>query len=250
MGLTADKQRLRRLRVICAAVLVLQGLYSLLLVPAVPSLIGRNPVLLEALRSSTAAMVAAGAFARVGKASLALALLAPLPTLMMSDPFLWWAGRLWGPDVTKYIGGRSPRAKRRTERAIRLLERYDSWAVVLAYVLPVPSAVIYAAAGWTGMRLRRFLVLDLLGTAIWIVLIVGLGYAIGSSAVQVAHEITRYSLYATLALVALAVVIAVVRTRPERRRARHARRADVGDQPRPALAGARLSLSARPANSG
>lgn len=216
MGLTADKERLRRLRVICATVLVAQGLYSLLLVPAVPSLIGRNPVLLEALRSSTAAMVAAGAFARVGKASLALALLAPLPTLMMSDPFLWWAGRLWGPDVTKYIGGRSPRAKRRTERAIRLLERYDSWAVVLAYVLPVPSAVIYAAAGWTGMRLRRFLLLDLLGTAIWIVLIVGLGYAIGSSAVHVAHEITRYSLYATLGLVVLAVVIGVVRTLPER----------------------------------
>ncbi len=214
MELIADKERLRRLRMICASVLVLEGLYSLVLVPAVPSLIGRDPVLLEALRSSTAAMVAAGAFARVGRASLAFALLAPLPTLMMSDPFLWWAGRLWGPDVAKYLGGRSPRAKRRTERAIRLLERYDSWAVVLAYILPVPSAVIYAAAGWTGMRLRRFLLLDLVGTAIWIFLIVGLGYAIGSSAVQVAHAITRYSLYATLGLVAVALVIGVMRARP------------------------------------
>jgi len=214
MELTADKERLRRLRMICAAVLVLEGLYSLLLVPAVPSLIGRDPVLLEALRSSTPAMVAAGAFARLGTASLVLALLAPLLTLMMSDPFLWWAGRLWGPDVAKYLGGRSPRAKRRTVRAIRLLERYDSWAVVLAYILPVPSAVIYAAAGWTGMRLRRFLLLDLVGTAIWIVLIVGLGYAIGRSAVEIAHAITRYSLYTTLGLVALAVIIGVVRARP------------------------------------
>jgi membrane-associated protein len=209
--LTADKQRLRRLQAICASVLVLEGLYSLVLVPAVPSLIGRDPVLLEALRSSTAAMVAAGAFARIGRASLVLALLAPLPTLMMSDPFLWWAGRLWGPDIAKYLGGRSSRAKRRTERAVRLLERYDSWAVVLAYILPVPSAVIYAAAGWTGMRLRRFLLLDLVGTAIWIVLIVGLGYAIGSSAVHVAHAITRYSLYTTLGLVALAIAIGVMR---------------------------------------
>jgi membrane-associated protein len=216
MGVIADRERVRRLRVICAAVLVLQGLYSLLLVPAVPSLIGRDPVLLEALRSSTAAMVAAGAFARVGKASFALALLAPLPTLMMADPFLWWAGRLWGPDIAKYLGGRSARAKRRTERAVRLLERYDSWAVVLAYLLPVPSAVIYAAAGWTGMRLRRFLVLDLLGTAIWIGLVVGLGYAIGSSAVQVAREITHYSLYTTLGLVAAALVVGVVRGLPER----------------------------------
>src|SRR5205807_1938538 len=132
------------------------------------------------------------AFARVGQASLALALLAPLPTLLMTDPFLWWAGRLWGPDVSKYLGGRGPRGARRTERAVRWLERYGSWAVVFAYFLPIPSALIYAAAGWTGMRLRRFILLDLIGTLLWIALIVGLGYAIGRSAVQVAHDITHY----------------------------------------------------------
>ena len=63
----------RRRRVVCLAVLALQALYSFALVPAVPSLIGRDPVLLEALRSSTAAMIAAGAFARAGQASLAFA---------------------------------------------------------------------------------------------------------------------------------------------------------------------------------
>jgi membrane-associated protein len=200
-GPDLDRTDLRRRRAICATALALFGLYSLLLVPAVPSLIGSNPVLLEALRGSTAAMVAGGAFARVGQASLALALLAPLPTLLMADPFLWWAGRLWGRDVVKYLGARGPRGKRRTDRAARWLERYGSWAVVLAYLLPIPSSLIYAAAGWTGMRLRRFLLLDLAGTALWVGLIVGLGYAIGRSAVHVAHVITRYSLYLTLALV-------------------------------------------------
>ncbi len=195
-----------RARVICAAALAMQGLYSLLLVPAVPSLIGSNPVLLELLRGSTAAMIAGGAFARVGHASLALALLAPLPTMFMSDPFLWWAGRLWGPDVAKYLGGRGPRGKARTERAVRALERWDSWAVVAAYFLPIPSGLIYAAAGWTGMRLRRFLLLDLIGTLLWVGLVVGLGYAIGSSAVHIAKTITHYTLYATLAAVVVAVV--------------------------------------------
>lgn len=192
---------------ICATVLVLEALYLLLLLPAVPSLLGRDPVLLEALHGSTAAMVAGGAFARVGQASLALALLAPLPTLMMADPFTWWAGRLWGPDVVKYLGGRGPRGSRRTDRAVRWAERYGSLAVVLAYFLPVPSALIYAAAGWTGMRLRRFLLLDLAGTTLWVALIVGIGYAIGRSAVHVAHEITHYSLLATVALVLVACVV-------------------------------------------
>jgi membrane-associated protein len=212
MGPSLDRQDLRRRRAICITALALAGLYSLLLVPAVPSLLGRDPVLLEALRASTAAMVAGGAFARVGQASLALALLAPLPTLLMADPFLWWAGRLWGPDVIKYLGGRGPRARRRTDRAARSLERYGSWAVVFAYLIPIPSALIYAAAGWTGMRLRRFLLLDLAGTSLWVGLIVGLGYAIGRSAVHVAHVITRYSLFITLALVVGTVVVVGFRT--------------------------------------
>jgi membrane protein DedA with SNARE-associated domain len=211
MQVVVDRKDLRRRRAICATVLALTGLYSLLLVPAVPSLLGRDPVLLEALRGSTAAMVAGGAFARIGHASLALALFAPLPTLLMADPFVWWAGRLWGPDVARYVGGRGPRGRRRMERAVRWLERYGSWAVVLAYFIPVPSALIYAAAGWTGMRLRRFILLDLVGTSLWVAVIVGLGYAIGRSAVGVAHAITRYGLLVTLGLVVAVIVVAAAR---------------------------------------
>lgn len=207
----------RRQRAICLGALALQALYSFALVPAVPSLIGRDPVLLEALRASTAAMIAAGAFARAGQASVVLALLAPIPTLLMTGPFLWWAGRLWGPLAAKYLAGRGQRAKRRTDRAVNLVERYDSWAVVLAYLLPVPSALIYAAAGWTGMPLRRFIVLDLAGTFLWVALIVGLGYAIGQSAVDVAHAITDYGLLLTLALIPAVLIIVALRALARRR---------------------------------
>jgi membrane protein DedA with SNARE-associated domain len=214
METVLDKKDLRRRRVICVTALALQGAYYYALLPAVPSLIGRDPVLLEALRGSTAAMVAGGAFARVGQASLLLALLAPFPTLLIGDPFVWWAGRLWGPDIARYLGARGPRGARRTRRAIRLLERYGSPAVLLAYFIPVPSALIYAAAGWTGMRLRRFLLLDVAGTALWVAVIVGLGYVLGRPAVRVAHAISHYSLLATIVIVALAVLYALLRARP------------------------------------
>jgi membrane-associated protein len=181
-------------RAICVAILTLQAAYSMALVPATPALLGRDPVLLEALQGSLPAMAAGGAFARVGEASLALALLAPLPTLMMADPFLWWAGRLWGPKITRYLGGR------RTDRAVGLIDRYGAWAVIVSRVLPVPSALIYAAAGWNGMRLRRFLLLDLAAAALWVVPIVGLGYAIGRPAVDLAREFTQYGLLLGLAL--------------------------------------------------
>jgi membrane-associated protein len=74
-------------------------------------------------------------------------------------------------------------------------------------VLPIPSALVYAAVGWTGMRLRIFILLDLIGTALWVGLNVGLGYAIGQSAVDVAKAISRYALILTLVLIVVVVVL-------------------------------------------
>lgn len=195
----------RRAEVVCLAALGAMGVYSLVLLPVAPSLVGSHPLLLELLRGSPVSMVAGGAFARVGDAPLLLAILAPFPTLMMSDPLLWWAGRIWGSDVVEKLVG--PRRGRWTERGIRWAEHYGSWLIVTAYFLPVPSVLVYAGAGWTGMGLRRFLVLDFIGTALWVGLNVGLGYAIGQSAVDVAKTIGHYSLYVTIAIVVVIVVV-------------------------------------------
>jgi membrane-associated protein len=197
----------RRNRIICLSAILAYGVYSIVGLAAIPSLIASHPVLLELLRGSTAAMVAGGAFARVGRASLVLAVLAPFPTLIFADPFVWWAGKLWGPAAVELIAGAGAQNRRGTRRAMRIVERSRSWGIVLGYVLPIPTAIIYAAAGWTGMSLRRFLVLDLIGTGIWVGLIVGLGYGLGHSAVKVAHQISHYGLIFTIAIVVIAVVL-------------------------------------------
>ena len=84
---------------------------------------------------------------------------------------------------------------------------------MLAYFLPVPSAIIYAGAGWSGMSLRRFIALDLVGTLLWVGTNVGLGYGIGQSAVDVAKAISRYGLILTIALVVVVFVVAARRAR-------------------------------------
>jgi membrane-associated protein len=61
--------------------------------------------------------------------------------------------------------------------------------------------LVYAAVGWTGMRLRTFLLWDLVGALMWIALIVGLGYAIGRRAVDVANGVSHYALLITVGLV-------------------------------------------------
>ena len=208
----ADATR-RRAEVACVTAIGVKTAFALALLPVAPSLIGTDPVLLEALRGSTSAMATGGAFARVGEASLVLAVLAPLPTLLFATPFFWWAGRLWGPKAAAMLGGGHPSAERWAQRSGAHLVRFGGLAVALAPFLPVPSAFIYAAAGWTGMSLRRFMAFDLLGMLLWIGLIVGLGYAVGHPAVQAAKAISHYGLLATIAVVAIALGIAALRAR-------------------------------------
>jgi membrane-associated protein len=205
--------RRRLAEIACVTAIVAKSAFALALLPLTPSLLGTHPVLLEALRGSTSAMASGGAFARVGEASLVLAVLAPLPTLLFATPFFWWAGRLWGPKAASTLVGGHPNAENWAQRSGAHLERFGGLAVALAPFLPVPSALIYAAAGWTGMSLRRFLIFDLLGMLAWIGLIVGLGYAIGHPAVHVAKAISHYGLLITIALVAVALAIAVLRAR-------------------------------------
>jgi membrane protein DedA with SNARE-associated domain len=127
--------------------------------------------------------------------------LAGIPGSMMFDWLYWWAGRRWGSRGLRMFVGTHPRAARRMAWAERISLRWGWLAVATAYLLPIPTVLIYAAVGWTGMRLAVFLLWDLVGAMIWVVLIVGLGYAIGQRAVDVAHAVSHYALGLTVVLV-------------------------------------------------
>jgi membrane protein DedA with SNARE-associated domain len=193
--------------------IMLSGLYYLALIPVKPLLIGRNPLMLEYIDGSMTSVITAGAFARVGRVPLVLAVLGPVPVTMMFDPLFWWAGRRWGRSVIELLAGRGRRSRRMLVRGQRLFRRFGGLAVVLAYMLPIPSSVTYAFAGWSGMRLRIFLVLDLAGTLLWSGLLVWLGYGLGSGAVHAAETISDYGIYLSIALLGAIVLAQVWRVR-------------------------------------
>jgi membrane protein DedA with SNARE-associated domain len=204
-------------RVIVGGIAV-AGLYSLVLLPLVPLLGSSHPALLELVRGSTASIINMGARASVGQTSFALAVLLGVPSVMMFDWLFWWAGRRWGDRVFIWLLGRdNERARRRLARMHWFERRFGPLAVVLAPVLPIPSALIYAAVGDGGMRLTTFLILDLMGTLLWTGLLATLGYQLGQSAVDVTDAIAHYSLWATLALVAAVITVQAVRTRAAHR---------------------------------
>ena len=187
--------------------IMVSGLLPLVLLPLIPALVSSHPALLELVRGSTASIINMGARARIGQASIVEAVLLGIPSLMMFDWVYWWAGRRWGDGVFVWLlGGPGPKTDQRIARLHRAEARFGPFAVVLAYVLPIPSALIYAAVGEGGMRLGVFLALDILGTLLWTSLLSGAGYAFGHDAVDVAHAVARYGLWATIALVIFVIV--------------------------------------------
>jgi membrane-associated protein len=193
--------RPERADVIIMAGILGSAAYALVLLPLVPSLVGSHPALLEMLRGSMTAIVTMGALARTGDASLFVALCAGIPALIAFDWAYWWAGRRWGERGIQMMSGRHKRGAKHAARAHRMMERWGPAAVILAYVLPVPTALVDAAAGWAGMRFAVFVVCDILGALLWAALLVGLGYGLGQHAVDVVKQISHYSLYLTIAIV-------------------------------------------------
>jgi membrane-associated protein len=200
----------RRVDIACWAAITLSGLYYLAILPWRASLVGTHPVISELLNGSTEAIVSAAAFARVGHGTILVVLLASIPGLMKFDIIYWWAGRLWSERVINLFAGRSERQRRRGQKLVARVNRWGRWfswpAVIIANFLPIPSAIIYAMAGWTGMSWVTFLVLDVIGTLAWAGLLAGLGYALGQHAVSVAEEVSKYGLWVTIAIVVLVVV--------------------------------------------
>jgi membrane protein DedA with SNARE-associated domain len=194
--------------ILCWLGIVLSGLFYWVLLPFRVRLVGTHPVWSELMNGSTESIISAAAFAKTGHGTVAVALLAAIPGLMKFDWLYWWAGRLWGERLIVMLPG-GQRVEKNMARIQRAGRKITWPAVVISYFLPIPSAIIYVVAGWAGMRLVTFLVLDLIGALLWAGLLVGLGEALGQHGVVVAKTVSHYSLWFTIGFVVLSVFFVV-----------------------------------------
>ena len=195
----------RRVDIACWGAITLSGVYYLCLLPFRASLVGTHPLVSVLLNGSTEAIVSAAAFASKGHGSLVVLLILGVIGTMKFDIIYWWAGRLWGERVIQLFSGRGKRSQKFVARVNRS-GRWLTWpAVVLSPFLPIPNALVYAAAGWTGMSWVTFLILDAIGSLAFVGMLAGLGWALGQSAIDVAQEISKYGLWVTIAIVVLVV---------------------------------------------
>lgn len=201
----------RKADILCWTGIVVSGLYYLVLLPFRAFLVGTNPLLGTVLNGAMESIVAAAAFARVGHGTLVVVVLAAIPGLMKFDLLYWWAGRLWGERVILLLSGRRKAGSKYMDR-VRRRGRAFTWpAMILSPFVPVPNAIIYVIAGWSGMSWVTFCVLDLISTLLWVGMLTGLGYALGQHGVVVAQTISHYGLWISIAIIVL-LVAAQLRT--------------------------------------
>jgi membrane protein DedA with SNARE-associated domain len=194
--------------ILCWLGIVVSGLFYWVLLPLRLSLVGTHPVLAELLNGGTESIISAAAFARAGDGTLVVAVLAAIPGLMKFDALYWWAGRLWGERFIMALPG-SRRMAKHMGRVQRAGRKFTWPAVVVSCFLPIPRTIIYVIAGWAGMRLVTFLILDLIGALLWAGLLAGVGFTLGHHAVVAAKTISHYSWWFTIGIVALTVLVTV-----------------------------------------
>ena len=207
--------------ILCWIGFSLTGIYALVLLPLRPILLGANVYLLAALGGSRVSAVTIGALAATGQGWWPLGLLLGVFGAIKFDPLFWWAGKLWGRGLLEIVAGRSALAARNAARAEKLAIRFGPLAIFSTYVIPLPSAVIYATVAATGMGFRRFLLWDAGSALVTRGFFIWLGYQLGQPAVDVVEVIARYSWWISIALL-VGIVINMVRQSRQTRRSRAA----------------------------
>jgi len=189
-----------RADIACYSAIAILGVWALIMLPLRPLLLA-NPPLSAVINGGRTSVVATGAWIEVNGGPIALYWAAVTLSIVKFDWVYWWAGKLWGPVILETFTGRSKMSKRRAEIVLKFTHRYETLAVIATYLpLPLPMALIYAAVGASGMRLRKFLIIDIITAAVTQAAWLALGWRIGEPAVRIVRIYADYSLYVTIGI--------------------------------------------------
>jgi membrane protein DedA with SNARE-associated domain len=206
--------------------------WVLLSAALVPSLLTSRPVVLEFLNGSLLAVAAAGTFVRAGHASVAVALTAPLALWLPVDAVSWWAGRRFGVGVAEWLAGHHPGRATIVAHCERLIDKFGPLSVILGPILPLPTALIFAATGWRRMPLALFILADAVGVMARGSVAFATGYFYGNHGIDIARRFAEYSALVSGIIIVAVIVIMVIRVRSmmrERMRGREREDANLAD---------------------
>lgn len=186
--------------------------FYLATMPFRPFLIAEAPVLLELVVGSKAAVAAAAAYASIGQLPLWLVIMAGVLGMAKFDWMFWLGGRRWGERVLRTFA--STPAQQKWVNRVQRLPRWALALLVAASRLPgIPGPIVWLLAGMNGMRLRTFLVLDLIAAGLVTGIVTTAGYLSGEAGVAVVQTIDTYALWIGLGIVMVMSIVAQMRAK-------------------------------------
>ena len=167
---------------------------------------GYLAVFIGCLLEGETILVLAGVAAQRGLLSLPLVVLLAFAGGTLGDQIFFFIGRRYGHALLR----QSSRFAPAVQRVNTLLLRHDAWLIVgvrFMYGLRIAGPI---AIGMSDVPALRFLAFNLLGAAIWAVVVTAVGYFFGQSLQWLITDLARFEEIALLVIIIVAVLIGVV----------------------------------------
>jgi membrane protein DedA with SNARE-associated domain len=161
-------------------------------------------------------VIIAGVAAHDGHLWLPLIILCAFCGSLCSDQLVFFLGRLKG----KAFIAKRPKWQARAERVYRMLERHQIWLILGFRFLYGLRNITPFAIGMSQVRTRRFIVLNVIGAAVWATIFACGGYFFGAAMETVLAKQQKW--FVVLGLAAIIAIAWLVRTLRARKRFRQA----------------------------
>lgn len=162
-------------------------------------------------------LFALGTFAGMGRLDLTTLLVLLIAAAILGDSANYWLGSLVGPRIFRGENVRFLNRKH-LERTHEFFERYGAKTIIIARFVPIVRTFAPFVAGMGRMTYRRFMVYNVVGGIVWVVLFVLGGYFFGSI-----EFVKKNFTLVILGIIVVSVLPAVFEFGRERRRLRDAR---------------------------
>ena len=155
-------------------------------------------------------LIVAGALSAAGQLPWIGIILVALVGCLLPDLIWYWAGRRFGARVIRTLCRVSLSPDSCIHRSELQFQRWRGWSLLVVKFVPGLSVVARPLVGAFGLRLRAFVILDGVGSLLWIGFSIGLGYAFSG---QIARLLDKVGDVGTLigeivaALIALYIAI-------------------------------------------
>jgi membrane protein DedA with SNARE-associated domain len=132
-------------------------------------------------------VILGGIFAHQGQLNLFLVLLAVVVGGYLGDIVGYYMGYIWGKDVVEKIGRRFGYRKKHFQKVHDFFEQWGWIAIIIGRFLSLFRSLLPATIGTVKFEKKKFFLFDLIGTSLWGMTFVFLGYFLGESWQLVAH---------------------------------------------------------------